>query len=88
MFLALSILSSPAAHAGTLTIEKRGIMPALVWVDGVSKGKVKRKKPLQQDVVNGSHEVWVAIERSGVVTRCHGVVDVPPEGLTVSISGG
>jgi sulfur relay (sulfurtransferase) complex TusBCD TusD component (DsrE family) len=68
--------TSPIAHAGTLTVEKKGLMPALVWIDGTSKGKVKKKRPIVEEVNDGPHEVWVAVEQGGTVTRCHGMVDV------------
>lgn len=91
--LAMSLLTTVAtvasidtADAGTLNIEKRGMIPAFVWVDGESMGKVKKRKPVTVDVEPGEHEVWVSMERDGVVTRCHGLVDVPATGATVEVT--
>ncbi len=78
--LAALALATPAV-AGNLTIEKKGLMGAHVWVDGQSIGKVK-KKGLVHPLSDGPHEVWVAAENSGVITRCHGMV----EGAGSSIS--
>lgn len=75
-----------SANAGTLTIEKRGITPAFVWVDGDEHGKVRNRRPVEVELDEGEHEVWIALENGGTVTRCHGLVDVPAPGATVSIT--
>lgn len=79
------VLTPSSAEAGTLRVQKKGMMPAIVWVDGISKGKIKKKKPLEMEVADGPHEVWVAIETGGTVTRCQGLVDVSGT-TTVDIS--
>ncbi len=84
--LLASLTSTQTADAGTLTIEKRGMVPAFVWVDGDEHGKVRNRRPVELELDEGEHEVWVAMENGGTVTRCHGLVDVPGPGATVSIT--
>jgi hypothetical protein len=84
--LVASLATTQTADAGTLTIEKRGMAPAFVWVDGDSHGKVRNRRPVELEVEGGEHEVWVAIESGGTVTRCQGLVNVPGPGATVSIT--
>lgn len=80
--LGLALIALPA-HAeepapGSLTVAKRGILPTWVWVDGQPHGKVKKKKPLDLRLSAGRHEVWYAGDPDGIVTLCHGVVDIQP----------
>lgn len=75
-----------SAQAGTLQLDKRGLMPAWIWIDGAEQGKLKNRKGMTLELENGEHEVWVAIERGGTVTRCHGLVDVPAPGATVEVT--
>ena len=77
---------SATASAGTLTIEKRGLMPGFVWVDGEEQGRTRNRRPMELELDAGEHEVWIAIERGGTVTRCYGLVDVPASGATVSLT--
>ena len=84
--LVASLTTTQTADAGTLTIEKRGIIPAFVWIDGDEHGKVRNRRPVELEVDEGEHEVWVAMENGGTVTRCHGLVNVPGPGATVSIT--
>jgi len=79
--LALSV-AAPAL-AGSLTVEKKGPISLYAWVDGDEYGKIKGKAPLELDLPDGTHEVWLAIEKTGVVTACHGLVDVGPGGAVV-----
>lgn len=81
-----SLVTSQTADAGTLTIEKRGMAPAFVWVGGDDHGKVRNRRPVELEVDEGEHEVWIAMENGGTVTRCHGLVNVPVTGATVSIT--
>ncbi len=90
MRFALSLLAlslALPATAGTLSVEKKGLVPVFVAVDGVNHGKIKKKKPLVLDLADGMHEVWVSVEPSGTVTSCHGLVDVGPGGATVVADG-
>ncbi len=84
--LVASLTTAQTAEAGSLTIEKRGMVPAFVWVDGDDHGKVRGRRPVELEVDEGEHEVWVAMEAGGTVTRCHGLVNVPGPGATVSIT--
>ena len=84
---ALPLLMAPStADAGSLTISKRGIMPAWAWVDGESQGKVRGRRPIEMELDSGEHEVWIAIERGGTVTRCFGLVDTTGPGVTVEVT--
>jgi len=80
--VALSLLvSAPAwAGTGTLNLAKKGPFPARVWVDGEAQGKVKGKKPVAMQVEAGTHEVWYAADNQGIITLCHGLVDVAEGG--------
>jgi hypothetical protein len=75
-FLALALALTPLAEAGSITVEKKGLFPVYAWVDAQPHGKVKKKSPLTVNVDDGQHEVWIAVEESGTVTTCHGMVDV------------
>lgn len=77
---------STTATAGTLTIEKKGLVPAFMWVDGQSIGKVK-KKGMEHTLSDGPHEIWVAGEASGVITRCHGLIDGSATSFSITDRG-
>lgn len=76
--LALSALAfASSAEAGTLQLDKRGIAPAYVWIDGEPQGKLRKRDGMTiENLPEGKHEVWVAWEQSGLQTRCFGVVEV------------
>ncbi len=87
--LVLSLLIAPA-EAGTLTLQKSGIVPVHAWVDGAARGKVRSaRKATTFDLPEGPHEVWLTMDEPGVVTLCHGLVDVPRTGnVTVEFKAG
>ncbi|MCO4745382.1 MAG: hypothetical protein KC912_11385 [Proteobacteria bacterium] len=71
--LALSVLLAtltPTAHAGEVTITKKGVLPAIAFVDGESVGKVKKKTPAVAQVADGPHEVAIAQDPDGTYLRC------------------
>ncbi|MEM6928968.1 MAG: hypothetical protein AAF602_18660 [Myxococcota bacterium] len=73
-------LVSPA-ESGTLVLSRKGLVPVRAWVDGVARGPVRSaRKPLSLELPEGSHEVWFSADDPGVVTLCHGLVDVPAVG--------
>lgn len=79
--LGLTLLASPALAAdGTVTVQKQGIMPTWAWVDGQPIGKIKKRKPVTKPLSAGWHEVWYAGDPDGIVTMCHGLVNVPAGG--------
>ena len=69
---AAALMLAAPAHAedtGTLQIMKQGLFPTHVWVDGVARGKIKKKKPLALTVPVGPHEVWYAADADGEPRR-------------------
>jgi hypothetical protein len=77
-----ALLATPAVagDTGTLLVEKQGMFQTFVWVDGRGYGKVKKRKPLSLEVPAGWHEVWYSADPDGIVTLCHGLVNVPAGG--------
>lgn len=78
-------VAAPSLAAPTITIEKKGMYPNFIWLDGAPKGKVKNKKGMVLTVTPGMHELWVAYEDGATVTHCHGTVDVPEAGTFVGL---
>jgi len=64
------------ALAGELVITKTGMLRAYAWLDGEPQGKVTSIEPLERSLEDGSHEVFIARERSGLVAACRGVVQI------------
>lgn len=53
-----------------------------VWIDGQPQGEHRKRQPLPAaDVSVGPHEIVISDDESAVALVCHGVVDVPAEGL-------
>lgn len=86
----MMMMVAGSADAGTLTLYKRGPLPVHAWVDAVAQGRVRSaKKATHLTLPSGPHEVWLAADGPGVVTLCHGLVDVPAEGsVTVELQAG
>jgi hypothetical protein len=82
---ALSFPASAFAQNGTLLIQKQGLFPTFVWVDGQPIGKVTKKKPVSLNLSPGLHEVWYAGDDQAVVTLCHGLVNVQNGGTATTL---
>lgn len=78
--LGLALAPQALAADGEILVQKQGLFPAFAWIDGQPVGKIKKKKPVSHTVSAGWHEVWYAADDGGVVTLCHGMVNVPAGG--------
>lgn len=83
--LPLVLLLSAPAVAGTLTVEKKGIQPAHVFVDGAPQGKLKKKEPLTVELEPGVHEVAASFDENGTLLRCIGTVTIAGGATTALI---
>jgi hypothetical protein len=71
----LALLVAPA-QAGTITVTKNGITPAILHVDGAKEGKVKKTEASVVTTKDGVHEVAISLDPEGEFIRCLGTVDL------------
>jgi len=69
MLALLCALLATTSHAGTVTLQKKGLMPAHVWVDGKLQTELKRGE-LVVEIGDGPHEVAITQDETGFFLRC------------------
>ena len=77
-----------AAFAGEVRIDKRGMLPAYVAVDGELLGRAGKKDHAVLSLADGLHELWFTRDAEGVFTACRGVVQVGTEPALVAVGDG
>lgn len=69
MIAFLCALLTTSSFAGTVTLEKKGLMPAHVWVDGKYLSDIKRGD-LAVEIGDGAHEIAITQDETGFFLRC------------------
>lgn len=79
MLSSLVLLLLGSASADEIVVERGGLFPVEVWVDGQHRGRLKGRRPLKLTVAPGEHEVWIARDAENRMVRCYGLADVQGE---------